>query len=234
MEGMLRFLVFCVLVGGGVYLTFPYELSNADLYATYKSIGVTFLLTAGAIVIGIVIGLVLTFLRMLNIKILTFIIDEWIDILRGTPLLIQLLVFAYIVFAALNDNFLAALVAIGLNSSAYMAEIMRAGIQSVDKGQMDAGRAMGLTYSTTMRTIIMPQAIKNILPSLANEFIVVFKETSVVGFISVNDLTMQAKTLQAVLYNPTPFIFAGIIYYMCVKVFSLLIKLLERELHKHD
>ncbi|WP_285818625.1 amino acid ABC transporter permease [Helicobacter bilis] len=234
MENFFRFFVFCLTVGLGFYFTFPYGLSSADLNATFKSIGITLILTTGGVFIGIVVGVLLAFLRMLQIRILNFLIDEYIDILRGTPLLIQLLVFAYIVFATLNDNFLAALVAIGLNSSAYIAEIVRAGIQSVDKGQMDAGRAMGLTHSATMRHIIMPQAIKNILPSLANEFIVVFKETSVVGLISVNDLTMQAKALQAVLYNPTPYIFAGVFYYMCVKIFSWLTKLLERELHKHD
>lgn len=234
MENIFRLLFFCLLVGVGFYYTFPYGLSTADLHATFKSIGITLILTTGGVLIGIVVGFLLAFLRMMNMRVLNFIIDEYIDILRGTPLLIQLLVFAYVVFATMNDNFVAALVAIGLNSSAYIAEIVRAGIQSVDKGQMDAGRAMGLTHVTTMRTIIMPQAIKNILPSLANEFIVVFKETSVVGFISINDLTMQAKALQAVLYNPTPYIFAGVFYYMCVKIFSWLTKLLEQELHKHD
>ncbi len=233
-ENFFKIVVFFIIVGGGFYLTFPYEVSNADLYATFKSIGITIILTTGGVFIGIIVGFLLAFLRMLDIRILNFIIDEYIDILRGTPLLIQLLVFAYIIFAALNDNLIAAIVAVGLNSSAYIAEIVRAGIQSVDKGQMDAGRAMGLSYATTMKTIILPQATKNILPSLANEFIVVFKETSVVGFISVNDLTMQAKTLQAVLYSPAPFIFAAIVYYMFVKIFSWLAKLLEWELRKHD
>lgn len=234
MEKFFSFLVFCLIVGVGIYLTFPYNISKADLYATLNSFGITLLLAFGGVIIGIIVGFLLAFLRMFEIKILNFLIDEYIDIMRGTPVLIQLLIFAYVIFATLSNNLIAALVALGLNSAAYIAEITRAGIQSVDKGQMDAGRAMGLSRSATMKEIILPQAIKNILPGLANEFIVLFKETSVVGYISVNDLTLQSKTLQALLYNPTPMIFAAIIYYACVKVFSWLVKILERELHKHD
>lgn len=233
-EKVSQVFVFCLIVGVGLYYTFPYNLSNADLYATLKSISVTLVLTVGGVMIGICVGFFLAFLRMLHIKIINFFIDEYIDIMRGTPIVIQLLIFAYVIFATLSDNFIAALVALGLNSSAYIAEIVRSGIQSIDKGQMDAGRAMGLSYTTTMKEIIMPQAIKNILPSLANEFIVLFKETSVVGYISVNDITLQSKTLQAIVYNPTPMIFAAIIYYALVKIFSWFVKLLEWKLHKND
>ena len=138
------------------------------------------------------------------------------------------------ILATLSDSFYAALIALGLNSSAYIAEIVRAGIQSVDKGQMEAGRAMGLNYAQTMKEIIFPQATKNILPSLANEFITLFKETSIVGYISVNDLSLQAKALQATVYSATPLIFAAVIYYTLVKIFSWLSKLLEKYLHKND
>ncbi|MWV69811.1 amino acid ABC transporter permease [Helicobacter saguini] len=234
MQNIFKLLVFFLIVGLGLYFTFPYEISKGDLDATFKSIGTTFILTIGGVSIGIVVGFALAFLRLLNIKILTFIIDEYIDIMRGTPIMIQLFIFAYVVFATLSDNFLAALVALGLNSSAYIAEIIRAGINSVDKGQLEAARAMGLNFRTSMQEVVFPQAIKNILPSLANEFIVLFKETSVVGLISVNDLTLQSKSLQALLYNPTPIIFAVVIYYACVKVFSWLAQLLEWELKKHD
>lgn len=234
MQNFFRLLLFFIIVGGGIYLTFPYDISSGDLHATFKSIGTTFVLTIGGVTIGIIIGFILAFLRLLDIKILTFIIDEYIDIMRGTPIMIQLFIFAYVVFATLSDNFLAALVALGLNSSAYIAEIIRAGINSVDKGQLEAARAMGLSFKDSMSEVVLPQALKNILPSLANEFIVLFKETSVVGLISVNDLTLQSKSLQALLYNPTPIIFAAIIYYACVKVFSWLAKLLEWELKKND
>ncbi|MFG5142565.1 amino acid ABC transporter permease, partial [Campylobacter lari] len=147
-----------------------------------------------------------------------FIIDEYIDIIRGTPILLQLLIFSVVIFATWSDNFYVAIIALGLNSSAYVAEIVRSGIQSVDKGQMEAARAMGLNYSASMRLIIFPQAIKNILPSLMNEFISLFKETSIVGYISVMDITMQSKSLQAIYYNPKPIIFTGLVYYVSVKI----------------
>ncbi|EJF7416239.1 amino acid ABC transporter permease, partial [Campylobacter jejuni] len=128
----------------------------------------------------------------------------------------------------------AAILALGLNSSAYIAEIVRSGINSVDKGQMEAARAMGLDYKTSMKEIILPQATKNILPALANEFISLFKETSVVGFISVIDITMQSQSLQAVLYNPKPIIFTGLVYYVSVKIFSYFAKKLELRMNKND
>lgn len=234
LERLFKLIVFLLIVGFGLYFTFPYNLSRADLNATYFSILTTLMLTAGGVAIGVVFGLIISFLRFLENRIINFIIDEYIDIMRGTPIVIQLLIFAYVIFAAMNNNFLAALVALGLNSSAYIAEIIRAGINSVDKGQMDASKAMGLSRFTTMKEIIMPQAIKNILPGLANEFIVVFKDTSVVGFVSVNDITFQSKTLQALLYNPMPMIFAAVVYYAFVKIFSFLVEILEKQLKKHD
>lgn len=234
MDKYLKLFVFFLLIGIGLYFTFPYNLSPNEYQAIVKSIGVTLLLTTGGVLIGTILGFILAFLRMIDNIILNFFIDEYIDMLRGTPMVVQLLIFAYVIFATLSNNFYAALFALGLNSSAYIAEIVRAGIQSVDKGQMEAGRAMGLNYTQTMLQIIFPQAIKNIIPSLANEFIALFKETSVVGYISVNDLALQSKTLQAIVYNPTPMIFAAVIYYALVKIFSWFAKLMEKILHKND
>ena len=233
-DSYLKLLVFCLIVGFGVYYAFPYGLQYVEYEALAKSVGVTLMLTVGGVLIGTVLGFILAFLRMINNPVLSFIIDEYIDILRGTPMVVQLIIFAYVILATLSDSFYAALIALGLNSSAYIAEIVRAGIQSVDKGQMEAGRAMGLNYAQTMKEIIFPQAIKNILPSLANEFITLFKETSIVGYISVNDLSLQAKALQATVYSATPLIFAAVIYYTLVKIFSWLSKLLEKYLHKND
>ncbi|STQ86606.1 amino acid ABC transporter permease [Helicobacter muridarum] len=234
MDRFFKLFVFCLVVGVGLYYTFPYNLTSKEYQAIIRSVYVTLLLTTGGVLIGTIVGFILAFLRMMNNAILNFLIDEYIDILRGTPMVVQLLIFAYVIFATLSDNFYAALFALGLNSSAYIAEIVRAGIQSVDKGQMEAGKAMGLNYYQTMRHIIFPQAIKNILPSLANEFIALFKETSVVGYISVIDLTSQSKILQAVIYSPTPIIFAAVIYYALVKIFSLGVKFIEKLLHKND
>ena len=233
-EKFFRVLFFVVIVSAGVYYFYPTELNEAQRLAYLKSYGVTLGLTIGGTAIGVTLGFILAFLKFLNIKILSFLIDEYVDILRGTPIILQLLIFSVVIFATWNDNFYVALIALGLNSSAYVAEIVRSGINSVDKGQMEAARAMGLNYYVSMREVVFPQATKNILPALANEFISLFKETSVVGYISVIDITMQSKSLQAVFYSPEPVIFTGIVYYVSVKFFTFLVKILERRLNRHD
>ena len=233
-EKFFRALFFVVIVSAGVYYFYPPELNEAQRLAYLKSYGVTLGLTIGGTAIGVTLGFILAFLKFLNIKILSFLIDEYVDILRGTPIILQLLIFSVVIFATWSDNFYVALIALGLNSSAYVAEIVRSGINSVDKGQMEAARAMGLNYYVSMREVVFPQATKNILPALANEFISLFKETSVVGYISVIDITMQSKSLQAVFYSPEPVIFTGIVYYVSVKFFTFLVKILERRLNRHD
>ncbi|MCW1333020.1 amino acid ABC transporter permease [Campylobacter jejuni] len=240
-----NFCFFVIIILWG-YFSFPYEIlkiqdpsgvvsygytENAKAYL--KSYLVTLLLTACAVIIGVIIGFSLAILRFSKFKTLNLIIDEYIDIIRGTPVILQLMIFAFVIFTFI-DNLYAAILALGLNSSAYIAEIVRSGINSVDKGQMEAARAMGLDYKTSMKEIILPQATKNILPALANEFISLFKETSVVGFISVVDITMQSQSLQAVLYNPKPIIFAGLVYYVSVKIFSYFAKKLELRMNKND
>ena len=233
-EKFFRVLFFVVIVSAGVYYFYPTELNEAQRLAYLKSYGVTLGLTIGGTAIGVTLGFILAFLKFLNIKILSFLIDEYVDILRGTPIILQLLIFSVVIFATWSDNFYVALIALGLNSSAYVAEIVRSGINSVDKGQMEAARAMGLNYYVSMREVVFRQATKNILPALANEFISLFKETSVVGYISVIDITMQSKSLQAVFYSPEPVIFTGIVYYVSVKFFTFLVKILERRLNRHD
>ena len=233
-EKFFRALFFVLIVSAGVYYFYPTELNEAQRLAYLKSYGMTLGLTIGGTAIGVTLGFILAFLKFLNIKILSFLIDEYVDILRGTPIILQLLIFSVVIFATWSDNFYVALIALGLNSSAYVAEIVRSGINSVDKGQMEAARAMGLNYYVSMREVVFPQATKNILPALANEFISLFKETSVVGYISVIDITMQSKSLQAVFYSPEPVIFTGIVYYVSVKFFTFLVKILERRLNRHD
>ena len=233
-EKIFRSIFFIALVGIGIYYTYPSKITDLEKLAYLRSFGVTVGLTLGGISIGIVLGFLLAFIKFLNIKPVNFIIDEYIDILRGTPIILHLLIFSIVIFSTWSDNFYVAIIALGLNSSAYVAEIVRSGINSVDKGQMEAARSMGLNYATSMREIIMPQATKNILPALANEFISLFKETSVVGYISVLDITMQSKSLQAVYYSPQPIIFTGIVYYVTVKFLSFLAKRLEMRLNKND
>ncbi len=244
-EDFKLFVFFAIILFWG-YFSFPIEIlqikeadgainygytPNAQAYI--KSYFITLLLTACSAIIGVVVGFSLAILRFSKIKVLNFIIDEYIDIIRGTPVILQLMIFAFVIFTFI-DNLYAAIFALGLNSSAYIAEIVRSGINSVDKGQMEAARAMGLDYKTSMKEIILPQATKNILPALANEFISLFKETSVVGFISVIDITMQSQSLQAVLYNPKPLIFTGLVYYVSVKIFSYFAKKLELRMSKND
>ena len=233
-ERFFKFIFVISIIIIGLYLTFPTDLTQAQKLAYQNAYFTTIMLTFGGISIGVILGFVLAFLKFLDIKILSFIIDEYIDIIRGTPVLLQLMIFAFVILATLSDNFYAAIIALGLNSSAYVAEIVRSGINSVDRGQMEAARAMGLSYSASMRLIIFPQAIKNILPALANEFISLFKETSVVGLIGIFDLTMQSKSLQATLFTPEPILFAGVVYYANVKIFSVIAKLLENRLNKDD
>lgn len=233
-ENILKFLFFIIVIIVAVYYTYPKDLSQAQKLSYITSYWVTIKLTVGGIFIGIVLGFILAFLKFLNIKVLNFIIDEYIDLIRGTPILIQLMVFAFIVFAAWSNSLYAAIIALGLNSSAYVAEIVRSGINSVDKGQMEAARAMGLSYGVSMRKVVFPQAIKNILPALANEFISLFKETSVVGMIGIFDLTMFSQSLQATLFTAQPILFAAVIYYASVKFFTLLAKILETRLNKND
>lgn len=233
-ENILKFLFFIIVIIVAVYYTYPKDLSQAQKLSYITSYLITIKLTVGGIFIGIVLGFILAFLKFLNIKVFNFIIDEYIDLIRGTPILIQLMVFAFIVFAAWSNSLYAAIIALGLNSSAYVAEIVRSGINSVDKGQMEAARAMGLSYGVSMRKVVFPQAIKNILPALANEFISLFKETSVVGMIGIFDLTMFSQSLQATLFTAQPILFAAVIYYASVKFFTLLAKILETRLNKND
>ncbi|PAF45762.1 amino acid ABC transporter permease [Helicobacter sp. 11S02629-2] len=233
-ETYLKVIVFFLIVGFGAYFTFPYQIGTDDRIAYLQSFGMTLSLTISGIVIGLVVGFILAFIRLLKNRVLNFIIDEYIDIIRGTPIILQLMIFAYIILAAFRDNYYAAIIALGLNSSAYIAEIVRSGISAIDRGQLEAARAMGLGFSASMFKIVFPQVIKNIIPALSNEIISLFKETSIVGYISIMDLTMKSNSLQSVIYNPTPLIFAGVIYYACVKIFSVLVKLLERRLNRND
>ncbi|MBQ9876121.1 MAG: ABC transporter permease subunit, partial [Campylobacter sp.] len=163
-EKVLKVLVFIVIICVGLYFTYPENLNDARKMAYVKAYGTTLTLTLGGVLIGIILGFILAFIKFLGIKPLNFIIDEYIDIIRGTPIVIQLMIFVFVIFATWQNNVIAAIFALGLNSSAYVAEIVRSGINSVDNGQMEAARAMGLDYKTSMKEIVFPQAIKNILP----------------------------------------------------------------------
>ena len=165
-------------------------------------------------------------------SLLNWILKAYINIIRGTPAMIQLLIIYYVVFASSNINaVIVAIIAFGLNSSAYVSEVVRSGLSSVDEGQFEAGRSLGFNYVQTMMYIIAPQAFKNILPALANEFITLLKETSICGYIALTDITHGANVIRSQTYEPMmPLLAAALIYLIIVSLLSAGVSKLERRL----
>ena len=230
---------FIAVVTIAAVLAFPRELTGKEWQIYMNSYLITTMgLTVGGAAIGIFFGMALAFFKFqkTNNEIVNMIkdvvIDEYVDIMRGTPMVLQLLILSVVI--AVFDNYWVAVIALGMNSAAYVEETVRSGIESIDKGQMEAARATGMPYRMAMNEIIMPQAVKNILPALVNEFINLFKETSIIGYISVVDITMNSKSLQAVYYSVKPILFTGVVYYVSVKLFSFIGKRLEMRLKEND
>ena len=195
------------------------------------------------LIIGILIGTVIATVRVIPKyrrlpKILNGICSVYVGFFRGTPIVVQLLLFYYVmlpIFGINGASVTVAIIVFGLNSAAYISEIMRSGILSVDPGQMEAGRAVGLGYWTTMLRIVIPQAVKNILPTLGNEFIALIKETSVVSFIGVADLYVSFNQIGSNSYEfMVPYLTMAVIYIILVLLISLGIKIMERSLRKSD
>mgnify|MGYP005766344715 FL=1 len=201
-----------------------------------EGLGATLTIAAGAIVIGTVIGAVMALCRVSDNKLLRGISLVYITVIRGIPMVTQLMIFAYIIFAPVRmDKVLVAVIAFGINSGAYMTEIMRGGIQGVDPGQMEAGRSLGLSKWQTMFKIILPQAVKNILPTYTNEFIVLIKETSVAGYVAINDLTKVADAIRNATFNAwVPLLTAAAIYLLLTIGLTKLFSLLERRMARSD
>lgn len=201
----------------------------------------TLKITFFAVLIGIVLGFLVAIIRSTyentrKLKILNAVCSVYLTVIRGTPVVVQLMIMYFIIFA-FNDpgQVFTAILAFGINSGAYVAEIFRSGINSIEKGQFEAGRSLGFNYAQTMWFIIMPQAFKNVVPTLANEFIVLLKETSVAGYIGLQDLTKGGDIIKSRTYSAfMPLIAVAIIYLVMVMVFSQLVKLLERRLHKSE
>ena len=200
---------------------------------------VTLSVSAVAVIIGVAVGFILALMKLTEVKkgrrtVLSTLAGIYIDIIRGTPSLVQLVIMYFIVFKS-QASMMAGMLAFGLNSGAYVAEIIRGGILSVNKGQMEAGRSLGLSYGMTMRYVIVPQAIKTILPALGNEFIVLVKETSVISFIGVADIMKAGQFLVSRTYEAfVPYISIAVIYYVIIKILSLLLNAFERRLRKND
>lgn len=206
-----------------------------------NGLGVTLQVTFFALIIGVVLGFIIAAIRSTNelngsLKIPNFICKIYITIIRGTPVVVQLLIIYFVIFASVDvDKVFVAVIAFGINSSAYVSEIFRSGIMSIDKGQFEAGRSLGFNYRQTMTEIIMPQAFKNVLPALGNEFIVLLKETSVAGYIALQDLTKAGDIIRSRTYDAfMPLIAVALIYLVMVLIFQALVNKLERRLRSSD
>ena len=204
-------------------------------------LGVTLRVTFFAVLIGIVLGFLVAVVRSTcdktgKLKILNAICKLYLTVIRGTPVVVQLLIIYFVIFGSMDiSKVIVAVMAFGLNSGAYVAEIFRLGIMSVDSGQFEAGRSLGFNYAQTMMYIIMPQAFKNVLPALGNEFIVLLKETSVSGYIALQDLTKGGDIIRSRTYDAfMPLIAVALIYLAMVLIFTKLVNILERRLRSSD
>ena len=215
-----------------------------------SGLGVTLKITLIAMVLGIVIGVILATIRStydltkddgrggfgkVLLKIFNVIAKIYLTIIRGTPVVIQLLIIYFVIFASSDNGVLIAALAFGMNSGAYVAEIIRAGIMSIDRGQMEAGRSLGFNYIETMRYIIIPQAFKNVLPSLANEFIALLKETSVAGYAAIQDLTRAGNIIRSKTFSAfMPLVAVALIYLAMVMILTYFVGRLERRLRNSE
>ncbi len=215
-----------------------------------KGLGNTIKMAVFAVIIGIIIGIIVAIVRSTHDKtadtahkgfgrailnIVNGICHVYLTIVRGTPVIVQIMIYYYLIFASSNNGVLVGIIAFGINSGAYVAEIFRAGIMSIDQGQFEAGRSLGFNYVQTMRHIIVPQAFKNVLPALGNEFIVLLKETSVAGYVAVMDLTKGAYIIVGRTYTAfMPLIGAALIYLVIVMFLEWLFHKLERRLRNDE
>lgn len=216
---------------------FTRTLITDDRWKMFLSgLGVTMMIWFFAVVLGVIIGVLVAFGKLSSFKPLNWISNVYIDIIRGTPTMVQIMIIYFVIFASVAiDRRIVAIIGFGINSGAYVAEIIRGGILSVNKGQTEAGRSLGLTHGQTMMRIILPQAIKNILPALGNEAIVLVKETAVIGYIAKVDLTAAALQVQSRTYSYLgPLLAIAVIYYIVIKIMTILLNLLEKKLRKSD
>lgn len=214
----------------------------------WRGLLTTLQITIFAVILGVVLGLTISLIRStyqmagrMNpfgaavLKVLNFLCNVYLTVIRGTPAMIQLLILYYIVFASSNNKVLVAVLAFGINSGAYVSEIFRAGIMSIDKGQMEAGRSLGFSYLQTMRYVIMPQAFKNVLPALGNEMIVLLKETAICGYVAIQDLTKGGDIIRSRTYDAyMPLLAVALIYLVIVVFMTAGVNRLERRLRNSD
>lgn len=206
-----------------------------------RGLRTTVLITVFALILGVALGFIVAIIRSAHdktgkLKIANFICRVYLTVIRGTPVVVQLLIIYYGIFASVTiEKMIVAVIAFGVNSGAYVAEIVRSGIMSIDKGQLEAGRSLGFSYAQTMVYVIIPQAFKNVLPALGNELIVLLKETSVSGYIAMEDLTkggdiIRSRTFDAMM----PLLAVAAIYLIAVILLEFLVGKLERRLRNSD
>lgn len=202
---------------------------------------ITIVISLAAVVLGVVIGFLVAVIRSVadqtgKFKFLNLLCKIYLTVIRGTPVVVQLLIIYFVIFGAMDMNkIVVAIIAFGVNSGAYVTEIIRSGINSIDPGQLEAGRSLGLTYTQTMRLIILPQAFKNVLPALGNEFISLLKETSISGYIALMDLTKGGDVIRSQTYDAfLPLTAVALIYLAVVMLFTWLLGKLERNLKKNE
>lgn len=207
----------------------------------WDGLKVTLTVTLFATLLGIAIGFVIAIIRSTHdrtgrFKALNFVAQIYLTVIRGTPVVVQLMIIYFVIFGSVDINkVIVAVLAFGINSGAYVAEICRAGIMSIDIGQLEAGRSIGFNYGQTMWYIILPQAFKNILPALGNEFIVLLKETSVSGYIALQDLTKGGDIIRSRTYDAFfPLVSVALIYLIMVMAFTKLVSMLERRLKQSE
>ena len=223
------------------YLNFADEFYKSfireDRYKLLISgVGVTIKVSLLAVMIGILIGMVIAMCNLSKHKLPKILGGIYTDIIRGTPSVTQLMLIYFVVFASIHwEKWIIAAIAFGINSGAYVSEIIRAGILSVDHGQTEAGRSLGLSAFQTMSRIVIPQAVKNIFPALCNEFIVLIKETAIVGYVGLMDIQKAGDFIKSATYKPfMPLLGTAIIYYVLIKLLTLALRQVEKGLRKSD
>ena len=200
----------------------------------------TLIITVGALAIGVIIGTIIAIIKVFavgnkKLKFLDVICNIYLTVIRGTPVVVQLLISFFIIYVSAKDGTWVAIITFGINSGAYVAEVIRSGIMAIDGGQMEAGRSLGLSKIQTMKEIILPQAFKNVLPAIGNEMIALLKETSVAGYVAVQDLTKAANQIKNTTYDQiNPILLIAIVYLVIVMILTKLLSIMERRLRKSD
>ena len=205
-----------------------------------SGLGKTIIITLGALVIGVIIGTIVAIVKVFSennkkLKILDVICNIYLTVIRGTPVVVQLLISFFIIFTTAKDGTWVAIITFGVNSGAYVAETIRSGIMAIDKGQTEAGRSLGFSSVQTMKTIILPQAFKNILPAIGNEMIALLKETSVAGYVAVIELTKAGNQIKNTTYDQiNPILLVALVYLIMVVGMTKLLGVMERRLRKNE